>query len=100
MVASVSSSWQVHTVGAAHDAVRRARRIMGQDQLLTLGPTADAVIASFRAGSGPAAVLAVADPTRRIGLGRPAMQAGVSTGVIAGGAAARSYTQQGCGGSS
>lgn len=71
-------------------ARRRAPRIRGLE----------AMIAGFRAGPAPAAVLAAADSTGRIWMGCPVTQVGMSIQDIAGGAAVQPYTQQGCEGSS
>ena len=66
---AIVNGTEIHITGAEHDAVRQALRLTDLDQLLTLDPTADAVIASFRAGPGPAAVPTAADPARRISMG-------------------------------
>jgi anti-sigma B factor antagonist len=68
---ATASGTEIHTAGAERDVARRALRTTGLDQLLTLDPTADAVIAGFRAEPGRSAVLAAADSTGRIWIGRP-----------------------------
>ena len=85
---AAASAREIHLVGAEHDVARRALRTTGLDQLLTLDPTADAVIAGFRAAPGSAA-----DPTRRSWMGRPVTQVAVSIQDITGGAAVQPYTR-------
>jgi anti-anti-sigma factor len=89
---ATASGTQIHLAGAEHDVARRALRTTGLDQLLTLDPTADAVIAGLRAEPGRSAVLAAADPPRRRWIGRPATAAGQDTEDITGGAA-QPYTR-------
>jgi anti-anti-sigma factor len=71
---ATASGTEIHTAGAERDVARRALRITGLDELLTLDPTADAVIAGFRAEPGRSAVLAAADSTGRSWMGRPVTQ--------------------------
>jgi anti-anti-sigma factor len=90
---ATASGTEIHIAGAEHDVARRALRTTGLDQLLTLDPTADAVIADFRAEPGRSAVLAAADPPRRRWIGRPVTAAGLATEDITGGAAVQPYTR-------
>lgn len=85
---AAASVREIHIAGAEHDAVRRAPRVTGLDEFLTLDSTADAVIAGFRAAPG-----AAADPTGRIWMGCPVTQVGVSIQDITGGAAVQPYTR-------
>jgi anti-sigma B factor antagonist len=89
---ATASGTQIHLAGAEHNAARHAPRTTGLDQLLTLDPTADAVIAGLRAEPGRSAVLAAADPPRRRWIGRPATAPGQDTEDITGGAAAQPST--------